>query len=300
MTRSPFEHPPGYRDGRLFFTDQDSAVLTTDFDVAAYTRNARGRFDVAQDHPVPEAEMLADLDYLWRIEAAALGDMRSMLASWTSREARVTAFLATWAYERYWNSFALRQYLRGAGGDPRRFGLRSLRGRIRHAYVQYVLPGVAPVAGIVVGEPVTAGHMARMAVHEGALQVAYRAVLPRLEGGARALVEEIIDRRETFLEFFRLEAAARIRRTRVERRSALLSLGWPWSPMRPDSIAEPDEGERLSSIFRDPATKAELAASDAQVAGLVGRSPSVTMVGAGMRRARTSAQSSRRRSNRGI
>lgn len=300
MTRSSFEHPAGYRDGRLFFKGGTSAVLTTSFDVAAYTRDAWGRFDIDLDDVLLDPETLADLHYLWRIEAAALGDMRSMLASWTSREARVTAFLGTWAYERYWNSFGLRQLLRAAGADPRRSGPRGPRARIRHFYVQYLLPGVAPVAGIVVGEPVTAGHMARMAVHEGALQVAYHALLPRLESAAREVVEQIVQRRQRFLEFFRLEASARIRRSPVERRSALLSLRWPWSPMRPDSIAEPDEGVRLTSIFRDPATKAELAASDAEVAGLEGWSPSTIMVGASLRRARTAPTPSRRRSNSGL
>ncbi len=300
MIRPSFDHPPGYTEGRLFFDGGASRVLTTSFDVAAYTRNARGRFDVDVDDVVLDPGTLADLDYLWRIEAAALGDMRSMLASWTSKEARITAFLGTWAYERYWNSFALRQLLRAAGADPERSGPRGLRARGRHAYVQYLLPGVAPVVGIFVGEPVTAGHMARMAVHEGAMQVAYRAVLPRLESAARATLDEIIGRRETFLEFYRLEAAARIRRSPAERLSARLSLSWPWSPMRPDSVAEPDEGVRLASIFRNPAGKIELAASDAEVAGLVGTSPSVTMVGASMRRARRASSRSRRRSHGGI
>lgn len=295
MSRRTLEHPPGYRDGRLFFDGEASGVLRTAFDVAAYTSHARGRIDVDAEAVELDPETRADLDFLWRIETAALGDMRSMLASWTSKEARITAFLGTWAYERHWNAHAVRQLLKAAGPAPGRRKAQGIRSRLRHAYVQYLLPGIAPVVGITVGEPVTAGQMARMAVHEGALQVAYREILPRLGSGARRTVEEVVERRETFLEFFRLEAAERIRRSRAEALSARLHLVWPWSPMRPDSIAQPDEGQRLTSIFRDPASRTRLAHSDAEGAHGLGVAPSVAMVGASMRGARSAEENRSRR-----
>ena len=38
-------YPPGYRNGRLYF-DASMRVLTTDFDVAAYTKRARPKINV--------------------------------------------------------------------------------------------------------------------------------------------------------------------------------------------------------------------------------------------------------------
>ena len=254
---------PGYTDGRLHLDDDSLMVLTTSFDVGAYTRNARGPIKVdpaAVDLP---DDVRFDLSYLWRVEQAALGDMRRMLASWTANEARITAFLGTWAYERYWNARALEDLLK-AGGHPGPEPLphKGLHARALAFYVEYLLPGVASIGGILVGEPVTAGHMARMAYHEGALQAAYRPLLPRLEGEARRVVSEIIDRRADFVSFFRKEAEARVRRSTPERLSARLAVIRTWSPLRPDGVPDPEETVAYRRLFGSRQAKAEVTASD--------------------------------------
>ena len=271
------EHPAGYRNGRLHF-EPKYKVLTTDCDVEAYTKEARGRIAVDADAVELDGEARADLHFLWRMEAAALGDMRAMLASWTGNEARITAFLATWAYERYWNARAARDLLEAVGEPtPELPPLEGLRPKLRHAYVENLLPIVAPVIGLVVREPATAGHMARMAVHEGALQVGYQALLPRLDGAARDVVAEIIDRRRTFIDFFRQEAVARIGRSSAERWSARVSLAWPWSSLRPDAVFHPDEGPRLRSLLREQRSRSALATSDAEIGHLLPGRPMPTM-----------------------
>lgn len=85
---------PGYTDGRLHLDRDSLRVVTTDFDVAAYTRDARGPIPVDGAVTLTDDARL-DLAYLWRVEHEALGDMRRMLSSWTGNEARITAFLAT-------------------------------------------------------------------------------------------------------------------------------------------------------------------------------------------------------------
>jgi len=283
-------HPPGYRNGRLHFHDPRHAVLVTDFDVADYTDNARGRIDVAIDAVHLDEQHRPALELCWRLEAGALGDMRRMLASWTGKEARITAFLATWAYERHWNARALRDLLE-AGGRPRPATAhpQGLRTHLRHRYVEHLLPSVAAVSGMVVGEPATAGHMARMAVHEGALRVALRALEPRLDGVARDTVSEVIARRNAFVTYFREEATARIQRSAPERLSARFALGPWWSPFRIDDVPDPAEVAVLSSLFADESARAELAESDGVVGDLLpGRpAPSLSAVSTARARARS-------------
>ncbi|AQP45857.1 hypothetical protein RPIT_14435 [Tessaracoccus flavus] len=278
--------PPGYRNGRLHLDDDKLRVLETDFDVAAYTRNARGPISVDGDVTLaPDARR--DVGYLWRVEHEALGDLRKMLSSWTSNEARITAFLGTWAYERYWNARALRDLLTADGSPaPRPLPRRGLHARLVGAYVEYLLPGVSAIGGIVVGEPVTAGHMARMAVHEGGLQVAYRALLPRLDGAAHDVVADVIERRESFVDFFRQEAAARVRRSPAERLSAAIAVGPQFVPMRPDGVPDPGEAETFGALFSSREARSALVESDRAIASLLpGRPlPSVRAVRRRLRR----------------
>lgn len=278
--------PPGYRDGRLHLDDERLRVLQTDFDVASYTRNARGPISISGDVDLAPAAR-RDLGYLWRVEHEALGDLRTMLSSWTGNEARITAFLGTWAYERYWNARALSDLLTADGSPaPRPLPRRGLRARLIGAYVEYVLPGVSAVGGIVLGEPITAGHMARMAVHEGALQVAYRALLPRLDGAAHDAVAAVIERRESFVDFFRQEAAARVRRSPAERLSAAIAVGPHFVPMRPDGVPDPGEAETFGALFSSPEARSALVESDRAIASLLpGRPlPSVRAVRRSLRR----------------
>lgn len=272
------ELPPGYRNGRLHHDHERYSVLRTDFDVAAYTARARGQITIDNSLIQLTPELRRDLEFLWRLEAGALGEMRTMLSSWTVNEARITAFLATWAYERYWHTHVLRDILE-AGGHPRLRVSRpaGVRARVRAAYVEYALPGVASILGIVVREPVTAGHMARMAVHEGAIQVAYGQLLPRLEGEPRAVAEEIMRRRDDFLSFFRQEATARVRRSRLEAISARLHLAETWSPLRPEGVRDPDEPRAIRRFFGGEQARHRLAAADAVIGNLLPGRPSPSL-----------------------
>ena len=94
---------------RVFSDASRGDVLFTDFDVDAYVHGARGRIvvDAAAVGPLDDITA-ADLAFLWRLDSAGLSETRSMLSCWTGNEARVTAFIATWAYERMWLAWALK------------------------------------------------------------------------------------------------------------------------------------------------------------------------------------------------
>lgn len=267
------EHPPGHVDGRLFSDADHPTVLVTDFDVPGYLEQARGRIPVDRERIDLPAEAARDLGFLWRLENSALAETRALLASWTANEARITAFVTAWGYERYWLAKALRDVLDagGATGSPAPSRVPSTR--LREVWVERALPIVAPIVGGVVREPVTAGHMARLAVQEGALQVAEAALLPRLNGEAHRVLAEVVERREEIVRFFRTEAIARITRSRREAVLARIHLGWPWAPLRIVGVPEPDEAAALASLFAEGSDRRALTASDAVIGQLLTGNP---------------------------
>lgn len=255
----------GYRDGRQHSVAGRPITMFTHFDVAAYTHEARGRIKVAKAKVAAMShDMHADLAFLWRLDSAALSETRALLASWTGNEARITAFVATWAYERLWLSHALRDLLTARGSAlPEPLGRPTARAKLRGWHVERVLPLTVPVWTNLVGESVTAGHMARLAVQEASLQAAGLALAARTEGETRRVLELIAERRETMIRFFQMEASARISRSPQEARMAAWHLGPRWRPFRVVGVADPDEARALASIFRDPSDRAKLKQADA-------------------------------------
>lgn len=269
MTPAPTLAEPGTAPRGRWYGKGSPAVLFTSFDVAAYTREAAGRIEV--DKAAVDAfdeRLAADLSFLWRLDSAGLSETRAVLSSWTGNEARITAFIATWSYERMWLAWAVRDLLTASGVDPQpRIG-SSLRARARDLWVERALPIVAPPVTSAIGERSSAGHMLRLALQEAHLQSAYRAVLPRLSGEAARVVSQIVERRDRIIEFFELEASARIARSRGEwlaARCALLG----WRPLRIVGVPDPDEDRALASIFAKLPARERLASVDLRIRGLL-------------------------------
>lgn len=266
---------PGYLDGRLHSVAGRPVTMFTDFDVAAYTHQARGR--IAVDKPrvsIPDRELRADLEFLWRLDSAALSDTRAVLASWTGNEARITAFIATWAYERLWLAHALRDLLTADDSPlPEPLGRSSLGARARGWWVERMLPMTVPVWTNIVGESVVAGQIARLAVQEASLQAACASVAARLDGEARRVMDVIVERRDEMVRFFRMEASARISRSPQEARMARWHLLPGWRPFRVVGVPDSDETRALASIFRSADDRARLAEADAGLRELLMRRP---------------------------
>lgn len=253
------------RRGRREYADGTIApVLLTDFDVTAYTVSVEGRIAVdtaaiGRDTADVDASWLADLrrdlTFLLHVESTALTETRTMYSSWTANEARITAFLGSWLWERFWWARALREVrdaLPESAAD--RASRVPLLSRLRHQYIERALPIVGPGWTFVAGENVTAGHMARMAIQEGSLQAAHEALRRRLPMSSftelRRVLTEIIGRRELSLDFFRQEAIARITRSRAEARTARAVLAVGGDPLRPAGGWVPHEDHARASIFR--------------------------------------------------
>lgn len=247
--------------GRRVFSDPDRPeVLYTDFDVDAYARDARGRIPVDQAAVAtdpPDPITAADLAFLWRLDSAGLSETRAILSSWTGNEARITAFIATWSFERMWLGWAVRDILTAVGDLPEPRNRLRLNARLREVWIERLMPLVVPPISAVAGEVTTVGHMIRMALQEASLRAAYTELLPRLSGEARRVVTEVIERRSTFIDYYHGETAARIARSRGEARSARLALVG-WQPLRIVGVPDPDEQRAMGNIFLTPDARARL------------------------------------------
>ncbi|MGA4670065.1 hypothetical protein ACPCG0_09755 [Propionibacteriaceae bacterium Y1923] len=122
------------------------------------------------------------------------------------------------------------------------------------------MPLVVPPAAAAIGETFTAGHMIRMALQEASLQAAYVEVAPRLTGEARRVVDEIIARRDTFIDFYHRETSARVARSRRERLSARIALVG-WQPLRIVGVPDPDEPRAMGNLFLGADARARLDAA---------------------------------------
>lgn len=271
---------------REYSDDRVANVLRTRFDVTTYTHEAtapvsvdaaaiRAEANIAEDLPADAlSDLHRDLGYLARLDAAAYTETRTMYSSWTVNEARITAFIATWMWERLGWSASVRKVrdafpFASAGREPIRStrAPRSLGNRFRRLYVDRFLPTMGTLWAIAARERVTAGHMARMAIQEGSLVAGYQALLPRLEAipEAHRVLSKIITRRQNSLEFFTQEALARIRRSRGERWIAAAVLAVSGDPLRPAGISLPGEASARRSIFSGPEDRASLHAAHSAI-----------------------------------
>ncbi|MCU1440662.1 MAG: hypothetical protein JWP85_1659 [Rhodoglobus sp.] len=84
------------------------------FDVRDYARTAAGShrdtlaLETYREHPLT-TDTLRTLRYLQIIERATMTHLRSVLVTATHKDARITAFLTTWAFEKYWIADAFEQ-----------------------------------------------------------------------------------------------------------------------------------------------------------------------------------------------
>ena len=148
------------------------------FDIREFTRTAQGNFrgelDLSSFEAMPlDAPTLALVRYLQRLEAATMEHLRNLLVTATHKDARVTAFLVTWAFEKFWIADALDGVLEAHGlertknipeGAPRRGVDEAIQrsGPIRRA-----------IAAIGLGAPIVAVHMATGLIDEWILEAAY-------------------------------------------------------------------------------------------------------------------------------
>lgn len=221
-----------------------------DFDVRDFARTAAGshrdelNVEIYRSQPLTAATLRV-LSYLQIVERATMTHLRAVLVTATHKDARITAFLTTWAFEKYWIADALEQIVLAhapEGTEPDRAPFRTpVERTIRES-----------IYANIVGVPMIAVHMALSTVDEWLNQAAYARIAeldpnPQLATTLRTFIE--IKARQ--LRFF--EAQARFRLTESKKARSLTRRRLAKTPWPIGATAEPREETRyfFSYLFAD-------------------------------------------------
>lgn len=206
------------------------------FDVREFARTAQGslRDDLdlaAFEAAPPSPDVTRTLAALAALEGATMAHLRNVLVTSTHKDARVTAFLVTWAFEKYWIADALRAMVDASAGgehvvraDAQAHGASGVpatagRGPVRRA-----------LAGFAQGWAVVGAHMAVGFVDDRMLRAAYRRTVDvSAHDALAATVARILHVKERHGRFFEGEARARLGSSRAARlaRRELRRTSWP-------------------------------------------------------------------------
>ncbi|MGO1510347.1 MAG: hypothetical protein ACTHW4_07210 [Actinomycetales bacterium] len=266
----------GSRPGLLHSADGVvPPVRETSFDVAAFVRSAFGDRLREADEDLRPPDLSPDLrgalTYLWDIERSAADTLRRVLATSTSREARYTAFLTTWAHDKYWFADRLHRAL-GPWAPPRtadRATSTTPRDRWGRA-LDIVAQHVDPVWTTLLGEPTTGWHAVRGLASESAEIAAVRRVAELAGGTLDPFLVPVLGRKEEHHAFFLAEAHMRLANDAVARRLVRILLTTDFHPLRPGGLAVVDSHRFLRTLFTGGARDQMVREADRDVVALPG------------------------------
>ena len=242
---------PEYSDPAV----DDSSRPAPDFDVRAYARTAVGNLreglelDAYEKHPLT-SETLRVVSFLQAIERATMQHLRNVLVTPTHKDARITAFLTTWAFEKFWIADALAAVLSAhdavpvsSNGSKLFRGFRELRERfspIRESMVSNHI-----------GVPMLAVHMTIGAIDGWLTQAAYRRIA-ELDDNAElsTTIDTILTIKARHLTFFEPQSEYRLSASSKAQsltRSRLKKSAWP---IGADDLPRDDRQYFFDRLFR--------------------------------------------------
>lgn len=226
-----------------------------DFDVRDYARTAVGNLREGLNLDAflgarLGVETLRTLSFLQAIERSTMQHLRNVLVTPTHKDARITAFLTTWAFEKYWVADALAAVLSAHEAVP-----VSRRARAISRFFREVAERFSPIRESLVanqiGVDMLAVHMSIGAIDGWLTQAAYRRVAelePHEE--LSATIELILSIKARHLTFFEPQAEYRLTAsTRAQKltRRRLRSSAWP---VGADHLPSADSRYFFDRIFR--------------------------------------------------
>lgn len=252
-----------------------SASPATTFDVREFARTVQGNHRGSIDtDAIAAAGLDADAVRLVRVlrdlERATLQRMRNLLVTATHKDARVTAFLTSWAFEKFWIADALDAVLEAAGAElaplegPRRRTLAERaerRGPVRRA-----------ISGMFAGPQLVAAHVTTGLVDEWIGQAAYRR-LGEAASVLGALATRIISLKDRHITFLAEEAERRLAasaRAVSLTRTELARVAWPVGAVE---IPDADRSFFEQFVFGAPTGRAAAASIAAALTALPGLGP---------------------------
>lgn len=246
-----------------------------DFDVRDYARTAVGNLreglDLSAYADAPlTPETLRTIALLQAVERSTMQHLRTVLVTPTHKDARITAFLTTWAFEKYWIADALSGILGAHDALP--------ASKPRPAIVRFgreVAERFAPVRESLVanqiGVPMLAVHMATGAIDGWLTQAAY-ARIAELEPNAQLVttMETVIGIKARHLTFFEPQSEFRLgasAKAQSLTRKRLSRSAWP---IGADELPTSDRHFFFDRLFRSSHGLAE--SIDSAIDGLPGLS----------------------------
>ena len=214
--------------------EEQDVLAAPEFNVRDYARNAVGSYreelNLTEFESAPlSTDTLRTLRYIVAIERATMGHLRNVLVTATHKDARVTAFLGTWAFEKFWIAHALELIVEAHGDaappvvEARPSIFAKIRNRLR--------PITGSVSANHYGTDMVAVHMAMGTIDEWLMQAALTR-LEQLDKNPELLrvIEMILPVKRRQLSFFEQQARDRLiasERTQTVVRRHVRSSAWP-------------------------------------------------------------------------
>jgi hypothetical protein len=206
------------------------------FDVREFARSAKGnhRADL-QLAEYATARLTPDVirmvRYLGRLESATMEHLRNLLVTATHKDARVTAFLVTWAFEKFWIADALDAVLEANGSPAAQTVHEGKRRRSRSEASDRRGPIRRAISAIRLGVPIIAVHTTTGLVDEWVTRAAYLRLAAQSKSAALAsTISMILDVKARHAAFFEDETRRRLSdspRAVQLTTKALLTSAWP-------------------------------------------------------------------------
>jgi len=181
------------------------------FDVHEFAASAHGSLRAeVPDAVVLDGESARLVELLRALEAATMAHLRNVLVTPTHKDARVTAFLVSWAFEKFWIADALGAVVgRGASADLPGTPGTAPASASQTSSSRTPGPLRRSIVGAVSGTAVVAAHMTQGLVDDTILDGAYEELSSRAEA-LQPLTARIRSIKDRHTRFFGEEARRRL------------------------------------------------------------------------------------------
>ena len=203
-------------DSTVHFPAGSDRASPARFDVRAFARTARGnhretlRLDEFATKPL-SGDSIRAVRYLARLESGTMEQLRNLLVTATHKDARITAFLVTWAFEKFWVADALDAVLEANGQPKSHEATEGMARRSRIESVERRGPVLRAITGLIQGVPIIGVHVTSGLVDEWITRAAY----DRLEAASAnpalsSAIATVLSVKARHVAFFDHEARERL------------------------------------------------------------------------------------------
>jgi hypothetical protein len=246
------------------------------FDVRGFARTAQGNHretlrlaDFSTD-PL-SADSIRSVRYLARLESGTMEQLRNLLVTATHKDARITAFLVTWAFEKFWIADALDAVLEANGQPKSHDAAEGSARRSRSESVERRGPIRRAITGLIQGVSIIGVHVTTGLVDEWVTRAAYdRLDAESASPALSSTIATILAVKERHVAFFDDEARRRLAddpRAVSLTRTSLERQAWPLGAI---DRAGDDRSFFETSVFGDDVGRARAADVGHRVAALPG------------------------------